>query len=1477
MALMIDAKESNSCGVGAFVSLKQQASHQNLQMLLSALKNLEHRGGKVQEDYSGDGAGILVDIPFDFFGHGRDEVAVATLYLPQNEKNLRFGLRIMEQVFAQFGLEVIRYRNVPIRPEAIAPSAAKIAPVIKHAFIKRPKHCRTKSSFDKLLHNAKQITKACLKNEHQIADFFFASLSSRTIVYKALTNSFQLEQFYPDLQNPNFKIKFGILHRRFSTNTSSTWDRVQPFRLLAHNGEINTISGNRTWAISRERSLGLRKEELLNHWETSDSSSLNDMVEALRYNSSNDKLHEIVSLLIPPALPNNKFYNFWARALEPWDGPALVAYTDGKTLAARLDRNGFRPCRWAQTKDYFFLASEAGAFEVAPQEVLAQGCLGAGQGVKIHISSGAIDFKDPSLDLENKNYPFDTRTLMLQECPIPSPETLALPDPRLFHYSKEDLEQIIFPMVDKGIEAIGSMGDTSTVAILSSSKQSFFDYFYQSFAQVTNPPLDYLREKLVTDLRNYLGRKPNIFEPKEMLPPSENIGLSTPVLGLGQLEMLKYPKKFLGVNLKTITLSTCFWREDGVVGLKYRLNKLAEDAVDAIRHGFQIIILSDRQANFQNLPIPSLLALRAVQLTLNRKGIRMRGSIIVDSAEVKNSNHLAMLISFGATAVCPYQALQFAAFEQSGSYEKIRHIDPDQREKNFITTLESGLLKIMSKMGISVLRSYQGSQLFTPLGLDSSLLSKYFPEKSSLIEGMNLVMIAEKIITNAQQMEQNPDQPRFAPTFRFKEHPTEKMGEKHSFSTRRAKLIHQILAAQEVEKALELLAQFQQMREDQGPNNVRDLFCWQTTHLANPETPTEVMPIAEILQTFGSGAMSFGAINAEAQRDIFLAMKQIQARSNSGEGGENPYLSSSIKQIASGRFGVTAKYLKNAQEIQLKMAQGAKPGEGGQLMKSKVSVEIAQARHTIPGINLISPPPMHDIYSIEDLAQLIYEVKQLNPTAAVSVKLVSGNNIGNIAVGVVKAGADIVHVAGSDGGTGAAGLLSMHHCGMPWEFGLWEVHQLLLSNGLRHLVRLRVDGNLQTGKDLVLAAIFGADQFDFGKMLLVAEGCVMARVCEKNTCPVGIATHDPKLKGKYQGNPEKIVRYLELVALDVQKILQQLQMPNLAMLKGKTHLLQANPRWKDLIYEKNIDLKFFLQNSELAHTLPDDLRNRIPVGTMNQTILTDLLNYGDGVSGTPNFHYHLRPQDRAVGATAFGHFHTTRPFAQAQLNFTGSAGGGFGAFITEGFKLLLQGQANDFVGKSMSGGQIVIHPPKDVRFAPSKSVVIGNCAFYGATAGIAYIKGLAGDRFAIRNSGAIMVVEGVGQHACEYMTGGEVYILGKAGKNLGAGMSNGTIYSLTDLAVSVNEEYVQAMVVTDQDRAKVLYRLLDYAHATNAENLISYLADENFPLFKFTAIREEVERPNPIGANSNQGLSTATLSLAQAQENLPDSLTAHLL
>ena len=1440
-----DSRERSACGVGFVASLQGASSHAILQEALQALGCMEHRGACGADQLTGDGTGIMTDIPFELLGYRKGEVAVASLFMPRDPLRQNRSLEVFRSTMAFHGLEVLALRDLPVDLSVLGEEAMASRPNMFHAIIRRPDHCRTDQSFDRLLYSVKQEIRSKEAAQGIHKEFFFTSLSASTIVYKGLTQAHVLPQLYLDLQNPAFTTRFALFHRRFSTNTRTSWDKAQPFRLIAHNGEINTIAGNRSWGHSRERSMGLAKDQILTRDGMSDSGSLNEMVEALAFRSAIPHIEDILAIMMPPAQNDtqSEFYKFWSRAMEPWDGPAIIMYADGNSVGARLDRHGFRPSRWAVTADTFYLCSEAGAFRIDEARILRKGTLHAGTGVKVDLETGRFHFRDASRSRENRDAHFDARTLPMASRPGPDDEPVSLFQRNLFSLTEEEQDKLLIPMAAQAVEPIGSMGDTARPNVFSVQPRPFFDYFYQNFAQVTNPPLDYLREKNVTDLCVFLGRKPNIFFPKDLLPLEPALEAPVPVLSLGELRYLEEleGKRPSESRIQVQTLPMTWLRSAGPEGFQPAVEGLVADALKAVERGVAVLILSDRSADHAHPPIPGLIALRAVVQALNRSGLRLNASIVLATGEVRTPHHLAALLSFGATAVCPYLALGIARTE---SHRLLAGLAPEAREANYIKALVSGLLKIMSKSGISVLQSYISAKLFTAIGLGDELMQNFFPNDASPIGGIGYRELAEDVLRKTGLASEPAFSDKLLNTHQYREAPKGVDGERHALTSARARTVHQLVRGEE-EGTAERYAQYLKEGDENEPISVRHLF--DLKRAASPLPLEEVEPAERILATFGSGAMSFGAVSAESQRDLILAMREVGGRSNSGEGGENPYyysdgVTASAKQVASARFGVTAEYLVTGHELQIKVAQGAKPGEGGQLMKIKVDADIARARYSMPGVDLISPPPLHDIYSIEDLKELIFELRQVHPEAVISVKLVSGASIGPVAVGVVKAGADIIYIAGGDGGTGAATLGSMKHAGLPFEFGLLEAHRTLVENGLRESVELRADGGLLTGRDLVVAALLGAQGFDFGKLLLVAEGCVMARICEKNTCPAGIATHDPKFKARYQGNKDHIVRLLKLLAEDVRRHLADLGVRSLKELTGRNDLLLPAARHAAFLSQRKLHLTRFLAQATpySGHAL---LRPVTGVSELNQRILEATRAAVDSHMDV-QADFEITTLDRATLATLSGSL--ARRQAQARrtpgaaypgtldLTFRGSAGQGFGVFLVEGIHATLWGEANDSVAKGMSGGRIVVRPSAQSRLVPEENAILGNCALYGATGGTLHVLGLAGDRFAVRNSGATAVVEGAGLHACEYMTRGTVLFLGAVSHNAGAGMTGGKFYLDRRYDAFVNVNYVHACALGPEE-AQDLRPLLE-AHATlGSRTARAFLDDWAGTLGRFAA------------------------------------------
>ena len=1452
--------EHAACGVG-FVAVRDgKPSHATVRATLNALRCVEHRGAVGPDGRSSDGAGIMTDIPYALLGQEPGTVAMATLFVTPDAARRERALGVFEETFGFMGMRVLGYRDVPRNLDVLGPRAREDCPVIVQATLERPESARNDASFNAQLYRGKQTTRTRLRAVDAWMDLFFVSLSTTTVVYKALCRGVDLDQFYPDLANPRFLSRFGLFHRRFSTNTRTTWDKAQPFRQIAHNGEINTVAGNRSWANSRERASGLGRDELLTRADISDSGSLGEMVEALKYRSSLPYTDDILAIMVPAADATSDYNRFWGRAMEPWDGPALLAFSDGKTVGARLDRNGFRPARWCMTEDAFYLASEAGAFDPDPAAILAKGTLRAGSGVTVRLRSGKVHMRDPSEARRNQGATFDPRLVPIEQAAeqLHSDARAAIEPPclqmldrlALFGVTVEEVQRVLEPMMQTGKEPIGSMGNTARPALFSDQPRSLYDFFFQDFAQVTNPPLDYLREAMVTNLSTHLGRRPNIFSPAELIPPTPALLLEDPILSLEHMEVLRamMVRKPSPLRTLAIELPTTYERAGGHQALTAALEALGTDALAAVRDGHSLIVLSDRTASSTHPPIPSLLALRSVVTTLNRHGHRLDASLVLETGEVRTTHALACAIGFGATAVCPRLAFELA-----------RAGEGDDREARLRGAMLAGLLKVMAKMGISVVRSYQSSKLFTPYGLGPGLVDAFFGTTRSPVGGLEMEQLALHLERSWAWADDKPGDVPLPSTYQLKERKKAwqsdgpEGGERHSMTAERSRLVHDLVRHRLRGRTEgEVWDAYEHQGTAVAPVHPRDLLDVRASD--TPIPLDDVEPVSEIVRRFGSGAMSFGAISAESQRDIFVAMRSLGARCNSGEGGENPYyfsdgISATTKQIASGRFGVTAEYLVTGDEIEIKIAQGAKPGEGGQLMGVKVDAHIAKARFARPGVNLISPPPMHDIYSIEDLKQLIDELKQLSPTAAVCVKLVAGANVGTIACGVAKAGADVIQISGGDGGTGAAPITSMRHAGLPWELGLVDAHAQLVSQGLRDRVRLRIDGGLSTARDVVMAALLGAEEYGFGKALLIAQGCIMARVCEKNRCPTGIATHDPKFKAKYVGTPEHVVSFLTRLAEGVRVMMARLGARHLHELIGRRRWLQAATAHERLVAARGIDIGPML--APVGWSAPSTApAPRVPEREREATLIEEALGQLDA-SGGAHIVRDVRNTDRALASGLAGELarraaatraNNRRDGAEAplwpatdavRLELNGSAGQGLAAFAVPGMHITVRGEANDGVAKSMSGGEVVVRPPEAATFEPERNAILGNGALYGATGGALWVHGCAGDRFAVRNSGATAVVEAVGLHACEYMTGGLVVVLGTLAGNAGAGMTGGRLFLPLEQRNRINEAYVVADSLDDDGVELLTATLRRYIAATGSRTARALLHDRSMLATQF--------------------------------------------
>ena len=1403
--------EHDCCGVGFVADSSGARSHRILQMALSCVENVTHRGAVAADAGTGDGAGVLTQIPFQLFEreverlgqyiHDPSDLAVGMFFLPRNPARLMRSLEIAEEAVKEYQLDFLGWREVPVDPSALGKQAAQSQPEIRQALLSRPA-LMSEDAFERRLYLIRKSIEKHAAAEG-LSDLYVSSLSNKTIVYKGLMVASQLPGFYPDLQDSGFETAIAMFHQRYSTNTFPSWELAQPFRYLGHNGEINTIQGNRNWMSSREpelRSPVWREtvEEMrpLVSQVGSDSLSLDNALEVLKV-SGRDLTHGVM-MLIPEAWENmphmpaeaRAFYRYHSCLCEPWDGPAAVTFSDGVTVGAILDRNGLRPARYTITTDgVVVMGSETGLVGIDESRVLRKGQLNPGEIIAVDTAKGEIlpdlDAKRPYFGrrpygrwvkqhmVELKDY--------VKPCPNRGTEESAdanLPLQKAFGYTAEEMSYVLKEMGIEGKEPTGSMGDDTPLAVLSDQPRLVYDYFKQRFSQVTNPPIDPVREKVVMSLSRYLGVRHSLLQETEH--HARQVHLATPILRTEELHAMR------GLNepdLQPQTIHCLFDSAGGPGELRRALDSLCDSAVAAVQSGKTILILSDRGVGPLLAPVPMLLAVSAVHNHLIRKGCRMRASLVVDSGEPREVHHFAVLTGCGASSVHPYLALS-AVVDLA---EKAKgELSSEEAVHAFIRVVEKGLLKVMSKLGISCLSSYFGARNFEAIGLGGEVMDRCFPETPSHLGGVGFDDLAEEVLARHREAFQDKKQPKLKQggTYRYRKH-----AEYHAFNPDVVKGLHQ--AVRDKDHASYL--QFAELVNRRTPIGPRDLLRFREAGEADRVPLEEVEPVEEIWKRFGTAGMSLGALSPEAHETLAIAMNRIGGRSNSGEGGEDPdrfgarengdWPNSRVKQVASARFGVTPAYLASADEIQIKMAQGSKPGEGGQLPGHKVDTHIAAIRHSVPGVTLISPPPHHDIYSIEDLAQLIYDLKQSNPRALVNVKLVSEAGVGTIAAGVVKAYADVVHISGHDGGTGASPWTSIKNAGSPWELGLAETQQVLVMNGLRGRVRLRVDGGLKTGRDVVTAALLGAEGYDFGTAPLVAQGCIMARQCHLNTCPVGIATQNRGLRAKFTGSPEDVITYLRGVAEEVRTLLGTLGFRSLDEAIGRSDLFEFSPPEGNPKLAK-LDFSRFLADPDPEGRFDRKCaadRNDRPGASFDDGILGECRAAFEGQA--IEIERQVRNVDRAIGTRISGEL--AKNFGNQgiediliKLNFNGSAGQSLGAFLSKGVEIHVEGEANDYVGKGMAGGLISLHPHEASKYPSQDSSIIGNAVLYGATGGQLFAAGRAGERFAVRNSGADAVVEGVGDHGCEYMTGGRAVILGSTGRNFAAGMSGGLAYVL---------------------------------------------------------------------------------------------------
>jgi glutamate synthase (NADPH/NADH) large chain len=1456
--------EHDACGIGCIANVNGSRSNEILNDALTMLENMEHRGGCGCNPKTGDGAGVLIQIPHEFYVEecGRlgfelpaaGKYGVGMVFFPRDKKVVESCRKILLKNIEELGLSLIGFRVVPADHSVPGPGASEVEPTIEQVFVSPKDNTIEGDAFERKLFVLRNHASHRVATEVRGSncEFYIASFSSRTIIYKGQLRTEQLRKYFYDLQDARVKTALALVHSRFSTNTFPNWKLAQPFRYIAHNGEINTIRGNVNKMKSKE---GLFKSTLftpdeirkllpITNPQASDSANLDALVEMLVL--SGRSIPHVLMMLVPEAWQDNKlmdphrkaFYKYHASMMEPWDGPAALVFTDGVRIGATLDRNGLRPLRYCVTRSgRIVMASEAGALAIDPKDVLEKGRITPGKMVMADLTKGRVMYDDDVKKsvYEHKHYYnwiIQNRLKLRLE---PEPESFEekydastlRQRQNAYGFTNEDLRMILIPLAEKGYEPIGSMGDDTPVAVLSKESRHISNYFKQHFAQVSNPPIDPIRERLVMSLFTRVGASLNVLE--ESPEHTRQIHISQPVLLNKDLEKLKNMQKE-GFEFAVIN---AVFNADGKPGrLEESIGRICSEAEEAVHSGKKIIILSDRRISEDHAPIPSLMATGAVHHYLVEKRIRTRIGLVVEAGDVWEVHHFATIIGYGASAVNPYLALE-SIHELNLNGQLGKTMTDEEAFGNFSKGIGNGLLKVMSKMGISTLQSYQSAQIFEALGLGSEVVDRCFRGTASRIEGLSFDDLAEEVLVRHRlAFRYHTANLQEGGVYQWK-----RKGEKHLFDP---ETIH-LLQHSTKRNDFSLYKKYAEKINDQTRDTLtlRGMFEFKKR---NPVPVDEVESAEDIMKRFATGAMSFGSISFEAHTTLAIAMNRIGGKSNSGEGGEDEiryerkangdWERSAIKQVASGRFGVTSHYLANADELQIKMAQGAKPGEGGQLPGHKVDEWIGRVRHSTPGVGLISPPPHHDIYSIEDLAQLIFDLKNANPSARINVKLVSQAGVGTVAAGVAKAKADAILISGADGGTGASPISSIRHAGLPWELGLSEAHQTLVKNNLRSRVVLQTDGQIRTGRDIAIAALLGAEEWGVATAALVVEGCIMMRKCHLNTCPVGIATQDESLRKLFTGDPDHVVNFFTFLARDLREIMAELGFRTINEMIGRTDVLRARHplnHWKldkldlsPILYreplsnhvgsykqiEQDFELEKVLDRQLIRAAKPalesaERVRSKFPIRNINRT------------TGAMLSH-EISKKYKGAGL----------PEDTIQFEFQGSAGQSFGAFVAPGVTFTLVGEANDYFGKGLSGGKLIVHPDPQASFVPEDNIVIGNVAFYGATNGEAYIRGQAGERFCVRNSGVKAVVEGVGDHACEYMTGGRVVVLGKTGKNFAAGMSGGIAYVFdadNNFEKLCNQEMVDLEPLTGEDKLEIkrmIEQHLEYTGSTPARLLL---------------------------------------------------------
>ncbi|MBI2487161.1 MAG: glutamate synthase large subunit [Deltaproteobacteria bacterium] len=1507
--------ERDSCGIGFIVNIKGKKSHEIVHQALTILVNLNHRGGCGCEPNTGDGGGILMQTPHKFLKKvgaeiGIDlpeygEYGVGMVYLPPDPVLRRSCEKHFEEIIKDEGQQPLGWRTVPTNNASVGNTAKSCEPFIRQVFIKRSPEIEDDMSFERKLYVIRQRAARAIRYSgiKGGAYFYIPSLSYKTIVYKGMLTAEQVEEYYPDLLDPDVETALALVHSRFSTNTFPSWERSHPYRYLIHNGEINTLRGNINRMHAREAMLSsdlfgddLPKILPIISSDGSDSAMFDNCLEFLVL--AGRSLPHAVMMMIPEPWSNHEsmsdqkkaFYEYHSCLMEPWDGPASIAFTDGVRVGAVLDRNGLRPSRYYVTKDdLVIMASEVGVLDVPPERVLYKGRLQPGRMFMIDTEEGRI------VDDEELKYRIATEhpywlwlkehLVSLEELPeaphIPEPDhETVLQRQQAFGYTFEDLRIIMSPMAKDGVEPVGSMGNDTPLAVLSDKPQLLYNYFKQLFAQVTNPPIDSIREEIITATETTIGPERNLLVPE---PEScRQIKLKTPILTNEELEKLRH------INIpgfKAVTLSILFKVSEGGPGLEKAMDELYRQADRTISEGANILILSDMGVDRDNAPIPALLAVSGLHHHLIREGTRMKVGLVVESGEPREVHHFALLIGYGASAINPY--LAYETLDDMIREGMLKDITHEKAVEKYIKSIVKGVVKVMSKMGISTIQSYRGAQIFEAVGLNHALIDKYFTWTSSRIEGVGIDVIGEEVRMRHERA--FPDREVDGKTLDVGgKYQWRHDGEYHMFNPQ---TVHKLQYACR-NNNYNSFKEYSELVNSQSKKLCTLRGLLELKFVPNSIPIEEVESVESICKRFKTGAMSYGSISKETHESLAIAMNRIGGKSNTGEGGEDParYVpdpngdsrNSAIKQVASGRFGVTSQYLINAKELQIKMAQGAKPGEGGQLPGAKVYPWIAKVRFSVPGVGLISPPPHHDIYSIEDLAELIHDLKNANSEARINVKLVSEVGVGTIAAGVAKGHADVVLISGHDGGTGASPQTSIHHAGLPWELGLAETHQTLLLNNLRSRIVVETDGQLKTGRDVVIAALLGAEEYGFSTAPIVVLGCIMMRVCHLDTCPVGVATQNPELRKKFQGDPEHVVNFMRFIAKEMRELMAKLGFRTINEMIGRTDKLEmkkAIDHWK----ARGLDFSTILYQPDV----PSDVGRycQIPQDhglekALDNLILLDLckpaLEHWEPVDAI----LPIRNTNRVVG-TILGSELTRRygpdglPEDTIRLHFQGSAGQSFGAFAPRGITLILEGDSNDYIGKGLSGGKIIVYPPRGSTFVPEDNIIIGNVAFYGATSGEAYIRGMAGERFCVRNSGVNAVVEAVGDHGCEYMTGGRVVVLGSTGRNFAAGMSGGIAYVLDesgDFHRRCNKDMVYLERIEEEEIKEVEEMIRKHAEYTKSGRARKILAEweEMVPRFVKVMPKDYKRMLQAMKRVKEAGLSGEEAVMAAFEENKRD-------